>query len=239
MLLFRDTPLPGSAPIDPVAQELPLLVTRDVVLFPDSRACISVGRHSSALALRAALDTQERRLLVAAQHDSGDDDPAPDAIHGVGCIARLYGVEKRRDFGMDVLLLGCSRARWAPLSGEGAPRVTAEPVTAEDAGWPLDEERLAHLRDRAIVMAEISWGLSERAATRAVDAMGSPGRWADVVIGSLNLPVEERQRWLEELDAGKRARFVLAPSPSALAGMGILLFDQRSRLRRLWDALLG
>ena len=70
---------PGETRIYPV---LPL---RDIVVFPHVIAPLFVGRKKSILALEEAMRS-DTFILLATQTNTSDDDPATEAIYGVGTL---------------------------------------------------------------------------------------------------------------------------------------------------------
>ena len=78
-------------PSDPVT--LPLLPLRDVVVFPHMVIPLFVGRPKSIKALEAAME-QERRIMLVAQKTAAKDDPAPEDMFDMGCVASILQMLK-------------------------------------------------------------------------------------------------------------------------------------------------
>ena len=69
---------------DPIV--LPLLPLRDVVVYPHMVIPLFVGREKSIKALEDAMASDKQVLLVA-QKNASDDDPAIDAIYELGTVS--------------------------------------------------------------------------------------------------------------------------------------------------------
>src|SRR5262245_47487758 len=67
--------------------ELPVLPLKNTVLFPFLFAPLPVGRPNSVAAVEAALATEEKTFVVAAQRDAANDEPALDDLHRIGTRA--------------------------------------------------------------------------------------------------------------------------------------------------------
>src|SRR5947207_15210566 len=67
-------------------ETLPIVPLRDVVVFPHMMMPFVIGRPSSTRALEHALG-KDKRIFLAAQHDASTDDPKPDDIYTMGCVA--------------------------------------------------------------------------------------------------------------------------------------------------------
>ena len=69
-----------------------------------------IGRPASIRALEHALD-KDKRVFLAAQHDAQVDDPQPQDIYTMGCVANVVQSLKLPDGNIKVLVEGVERAR--------------------------------------------------------------------------------------------------------------------------------
>src|SRR5207248_827820 len=83
---------------------------RDVVVFPHMMMPFVIGRPSSTRALDHAL-LKDKRIFLAAQHDASVDDPRPEDIYTMGCVANVVQSLKLPDGNIKVLVEGVDRAR--------------------------------------------------------------------------------------------------------------------------------
>src|SRR5512145_1471209 len=91
-------------------ETLPIVPLRDVVVFPHMMMPFVIGRPSSTRALEHAL-LKDKRIFLAAQHDASVDDPRPDDIYTMGCVANVVQSLKLPDGNIKVLVEGVDRAR--------------------------------------------------------------------------------------------------------------------------------
>ena len=89
---------------------VPVLPLRDVVVFPNMVIPLFVGREKSIAALDRAMDSGKNILLLA-QKDAADDDPAVDELYTVGTMASILQLLKLPDGTVKVLVEGVARAR--------------------------------------------------------------------------------------------------------------------------------
>ncbi|MCA9480653.1 MAG: LON peptidase substrate-binding domain-containing protein, partial [Nitrospira sp.] len=54
---------------------LPLVPVKRTVLFPETMVPFTIGRGRSIAAVEAAMNTEEKALLMATQRDSEQEDP--------------------------------------------------------------------------------------------------------------------------------------------------------------------
>src|SRR6516162_7267357 len=88
----------------------PVLPLRDIVVFPYMIVPLFVGREKSINALEEVMRS-DKQILLSAQKNAGDDDPAPDAIYPTGTLASVLQLLKLPDGTVKVLVEGTARAR--------------------------------------------------------------------------------------------------------------------------------
>ena len=94
-----------------VYETLPIVPLRDVVVFPHMMMPFVIGRPSSTRALEHALAHATSGSFLAAQHDASIDDPRPEDIFTMGCVANVVQSLKLPDGNIKVLVEGVDRAR--------------------------------------------------------------------------------------------------------------------------------
>ena len=191
----------GAERVD-VPSVLPVLPVRNVVVFPGVTAPLIVGRPRSLAALESA--GQGGLLLVATQRDPSTDDPRPEDLQPLGCIARLARVVGARGDERHAIVVGVARARFGPaLAVEPALRVRVEPV--EEPAETTPELAAAHRRAIELAHAVIDAREDLPDEWKAfVSGLPSPGLLADLIASTLPLPLEERVALLAELDPARR-----------------------------------
>src|SRR5215208_6662354 len=100
----RQPVVPGSTGTYAV---LPL---RDIVVFPHMIVPLFVGRKKSILALEEGMRS-DTFILLAAQKNASDDEPATEAIYEVGTLASVLQLLKLPDGTVKVLVEGAQRAK--------------------------------------------------------------------------------------------------------------------------------
>ena len=95
---------------------LPVLPLLNTVLYPQIVVPLSVGRHKSLAAIKAASDSG-RELITVAQKDAEQDDPGIDDLHQIGTVSIISRIEKR-DGGAQVIVQGSRRVRLLAVADE-------------------------------------------------------------------------------------------------------------------------
>jgi ATP-dependent Lon protease len=179
-----------------VYETLPIVPLRDVVVFPHMMMPFVIGRPSSTRALEHAL-LKDKRIFLAAQHDASIDDPRPDDIYTMGCVANVVQSLKLPDGNIKVLVEGVERARaveWKEDKGFYRVVVKVLPKQKEVSG---DVEatmgRVVSLFEQYV---KLSNNLQYDAMIAAV-RVDDPGKLADTIAAHLLVGVDEKQNLLE------------------------------------------
>ena len=88
---------------------VPVLPLRDVVVFPHMAMPLFVGREKSVNALREAMQS-DRKILLVAQRSADVDEPEESDLYTVGTLANILQLLKLPDGTLKVLVEGGERA---------------------------------------------------------------------------------------------------------------------------------
>ncbi len=179
-----------------VYETLPIVPLRDVVVFPHMMMPFVIGRPSSTRALEHAL-AKDKKIFLAAQHDASVDDPKPEDIYTMGCVANVVQSLKLPDGNIKVLVEGIDRARaieWKEDKGFYRVVVKLLPKQKDAAG---DVEgtmsRVVALFEQYVKLSNNLHYDAMIAAVRVED----PGKLADTIAAHLLVGVDEKQNLLE------------------------------------------
>ena len=101
-----------------MANILPVLPLRDIVVFPRMVAPLFVGRDKSVRALEE-VEKGGGEILLVAQKEAGVDDPAEEDLYSVGVVATILQLLKLPDGTVKVLVEGKHRSRLEKLIDKG------------------------------------------------------------------------------------------------------------------------
>src|SRR5689334_7585244 len=155
-----------------------------------------IGRPSSTRALEHAL-MKDKRIFLAAQHDASVDDPRPEDIYTMGCVANVVQSLKLPDGNIKVLVEGVDRARAVEWKEDkGFYRVVVK-VLAKQRETSADAEqtmtRVVSLFEQYVKLSNNLHYDAMIAAVRVDD----PGKLADTIAAHLLVGVDEKQNLLE------------------------------------------
>ena len=177
-------------------ETLPIVPLRDVVVFPHMMMPFVIGRPSSTRALEHAL-TKDKRIFLAAQKDAANDDPSPDDIYMMGCVANIVQSLKLPDGNVKVLVEGVDRARTVEWKEDkGFYRVVAKVLTRPTETNDDIENTMSHVVALFEQYIKLSNTLQYDAMIAAV-RVDDPSKLADTIAAHLVIGVEEKQNLLE------------------------------------------
>src|SRR5213080_3733214 len=188
---------------------LPVLPLKDLVIFPFIIVPLSVSREKSINAVDQAL-AENRVIMLTAQKDFQNEDPAEDDLYRVGTVAIIMRMLKLPDGRIRILVQGLSRARidyfiqTAPFFKAKITRI--DETTTKDRG--LETEALIRAvkqnLDRAVGLGK---NISPEVMVIAAN-LDDPARLTDLAASNLDLKLEEAQQILETIDPVERLKKV-------------------------------
>ncbi|MBN1630353.1 MAG: LON peptidase substrate-binding domain-containing protein [Thermoleophilia bacterium] len=187
---------------------LPLLATRDLVLFPGMLAPLFVERDKGVRALEQTQQTGGL-LVMAAQRSAVTEDPEPGDIYAVGTLAKVVQFSRLSDGTLKALIEGRERVSidgYESVSPLFTVRYT--PVVGKPSGRP----RLRTLMDSVTREFGNYVGqtpqLPEEAET-ALEVVRDPETMVNVVASNLMIGPERKQELLEGDEPEKRLLLLL------------------------------
>ncbi len=214
-----------TLPSEPI--QLPLLPLRDVVVFPHMVIPLFVGRPRSIRALEAAMEAG-KSIMLAAQKSAGKDDPTPDDVYEIGCVATILQMLKLPDGTVKVLVEGAQRARITEIQDTDTHFTSTLMPIAPDALVSAETEALR----RAIVgQFEQYVKLNKKIPPEILTSLAGiddAGRLADTIAAHLPLKLEQKQKMLEVISTSERLEALLTQLETEI---DILQVEKRIRGR--------
>jgi len=187
----------------------PVLPLRDIVVFPGMIVPLFVGRDKSVNALENVMKNDKKILLVA-QRDAGDDDPDEADIYTVGVIASVLQLLKLPDGTVKVLVEGEHRAEVIEYTRtDDFFEAEAKTIIEEEA----DDTEIEALSRSIVSQFESYVKLNKRVPPEvivSVNQIDDYAKLADTVASHLNIKISEKQELLEVIAVSKRLERVYA-----------------------------
>jgi ATP-dependent Lon protease len=188
--------------------ELPLLITRGMVLFPNQSQSIEAGRPFSVAAIDAAKLDGNDLILVTSQKSPEIDEPATTDVFMVGTICRMSNITSLKRY---------TRLKVLPLA-----RVIITEIKKTGEIWIGKAEKLEdvigdHKTEVALVRNIITSLEGMQAITNRLprEVIGQLSKGvaatdiADILANLLPMPVDQKQKVLETLELNERLKMVL------------------------------
>jgi ATP-dependent Lon protease len=208
----------------------PVLPLRDIVVFPYMIVPLFVGREKSINALEEVMRS-DKQILLAAQKNAGDDDPAPDAIYQMGTLASVLQLLKLPDGTVKVLVEGTARAKVVRYT-DNADYFEAEVErVAEGVGASDEIEALAR---SAVSQFESYVKLNKKISPEVLGTISQIedySKLADTIASHLAIKIADKQDILEIVTVSSRLERVYTLMESEIS---VLQVEKkiRSRVKR-------
>jgi ATP-dependent Lon protease len=208
----------------------PVLPLRDIVAFPYMIVPLFVGREKSINALEEVMRS-DKQILLSAQKNAGDDDPAPDAIYPTGTLASVLQLLKLPDGTVKVLVEGTARARVLRYT-ENVDYFEAEiERVAEQLGAKDEIEALAR---SAVSQFESYVKLNKKISPEVLGTISQIedySKLADTIASHLAIKIADKQDVLEIVTVSSRLERVHTLMESEIS---VLQVEKkiRSRVKR-------
>ena len=211
-------------------QVFPVLPLRDIVVFPHMIVPLFVGRDKSVLALEDVMKA-DKQILLLAQKNASQDDPAPEDIHAVGTIGSVLQLLKLPDGTVKVLVEGGRRARvqsfvenkeFFEANAEILEEINNDPQELEALSRSVVGEFEQYVKLNKKIPPEVLVSLNQ---------IDDPGKLADTVASHLQLKIVDKQELLEIQNVSERLERVY----SLMEGeIGVMQVEKkiRSRVKR-------
>ena len=209
-----------------VPSKLPVLLLRDIVVFPYMIAPLFVGREKSKSAIDHSLSSH-RMILLLTQKDMEVEDPKKEDVYEVGTVALIMRMLKLPDGRVRILAQGLIRARiesyeeeegfvQAQVSVIHEPELTDKTIEAEAL--------IRNVRNGLEKATSLGKNLPPEVLIIAAN-VEEMGRLADLTAANLELKVDEAQKILEIVDPAQRLKRVYE-----LLTKELELLDMQSRI---------
>lgn len=181
-----------------VPRELPVLMLRDIVVFPYMVVPLFVGREKSKNAVDESLSSH-RMILLLTQKSSEIEDPKAEDVYEIGTVALIMRMLKLPDGRIRILAQGLVRAKIESLR-EDKPFHTAKVQVLhdpEETEKPIEVEALVrNVRTGLDKASALGKNIPPEVMIIAAN-VEEPGRLADLTAANLDLKVKEAQKILE------------------------------------------
>ncbi len=184
-------------------EEFPVMPLRNTVLFPQQIIPIYIGREQS-LKLIDDLPSGRKMLVVVAQRDGTIEVPTEDDLYRWATLAVVMKIFDMPDNSKSAIVQGIARVNIQEYSTTG-PYFRAKVKRVEEAQDNSMEAGalVTNLRQIYHRLIEVVPYLTDEQAG-VLSNIQDPGRVADRAISMMNIPNQEKQEILEEMDIKQR-----------------------------------
>jgi ATP-dependent Lon protease len=186
-------------------RSLPVIPSRNVVIFPGSTVPLRVGRAKSKMAIERASKEQNQIILLAQRSEQVETDPKTDELYKIGTLCKIERVLGTSDHGYQVLLRGVARVEVTKFE-DLADVLNAEIEEVPDRN-DLDEQTSKALLETTKTLAQEILTLipgDTRQVEHLVDAISELPLLANLCAENLQVPLPKKQSLLEKISLKER-----------------------------------
>lgn len=206
---------------------LPVLLLRDIVIFPHMVVPLFIGRKKSIEALNQALGSHQKIILVA-QKNREEENPKLENIYTVGTLANLVQLLKLPDGTIKVLVEGEQRCQITQFE-EQEKILTAQAEGIEEISVNTQETDALYQLARSRFEAYVKLNTAiPNEALLSLSGAQDLGRLADIIASQMNLKIPDRQTLLSTFSTPERLEKVLGLLEAEIE---LLQVEQRVRAR--------
>lgn len=192
-----------------IPETLPVLVLRDIVVFPYMIVPLYVGRDKSKKAVDKALNSN-RLIVLLTQKDGDIENPSKNELYMFGTVALIVRMLKLPDGRMRVLAQGVSRVKINSIE-DNNKIITSKISIIEDK-----EPKILKLEEKALVKNvrqkfEQTAKLGKQIPNEIfviIENIDEPGKLADIIASHLDLKIDDSEKILQEEEPMKRLQKV-------------------------------
>lgn len=214
----------------------PVLPLKNAVLFPYLLMPLSVGRESSIAAVHAALETEEKEIILFSQKDPNVEIAGPEDLHTIGTRAVIRKMSQPNDEDVELLVLGVERVaviKFEQTDPYLQARVRPLPLP-EDKSAELEalQGALMDLAAKALALAQPN---APQEIGRLLAANDDPLRLSYILASMFSMDVAKTQALLEadsRVDALRLMHTYLAHELQVLELKNKIASDARSEMSK-------
>ncbi len=182
---------------------LPLLITRGLVVFPNSNQTIEASRDFSMAAIDASRNYSDSLILIVSQKDAMMDSPKEDDVFSVGALCRIISFGNQKKF-YRIRVTSSNRVKLDKVAFKDGYFVAESEVIEDKEG---DHETEVALVRNIINELETTPEIARDIPKNIVSSLSqgiTAGELANTLATYLPMSVEQKQELLETSDVNAR-----------------------------------
>lgn len=186
----------------------PILPLRNVVVFPHTVLPIFVGRRKSLASFEEAMK-KDKLLVLVTQKIEEEEDPEPDGLYNIGVLAQILQNVKLPDGTERVIVEAIKRVKIENYT-KVEPYFEAEVIEIDEKVeiTPKIEALTRVTLDLYADYVRLSKKIPIDSLT-AVQDIGDPLRFLDIVASNILIPIQDKQKILETINIEERFEILI------------------------------
>ena len=183
----------------------PILPLRDIVIFPNMIAPLFVGRLKSINALEIVME-ENKEIVLLTQKKSSTEDPKPNDLFKMGTLGTILQMLKLPDGTVKVLVEGKSRCKIQEIVSSDNYLSARIDVIRADISLKNDlKDVIIQLKNSFERFSKLNSKINSDVLSTISD-IDDPDVLSDTIVNHLIFTIDEKQSFLEMIDAGERVK---------------------------------
>lgn len=191
-------------------KKLPLLITRQDVVFPKLNITIDAGRDISLAAIIDAKTKQDGMLVVVAQKDATIEKVTPSDLYAIGVEAKILNVIESHEQMLTVTLMPLNRVKISTPKKVKGMYVTEYSVIREQVDVTNTEKKLVDEIKKLIKEKLVKTGTIPPTVIEAILNITNVSEFVDTLAFQLPFSVEQKQTILETTKLNLRLKKIVS-----------------------------
>ncbi|MBR3517056.1 MAG: endopeptidase La [Lachnospiraceae bacterium] len=189
--------------------ELPVIVIRELTLFPGMSMQFDLEKKPSVQAVEAAMLKDQQVFLI--DQVNGDDDATMENLASVGTVAEVQQVLKLHNGMMRIQVQGLHRGALQKLDKESSPYYTGDIVRSEETELTDAVKKEAARREMLNLFEQFSreFGTLDPRFIKFLKKIKPVGELADRISANLPMREEDKLKILQATDIRERYQMLL------------------------------
>jgi len=183
----------------------PILPLRDIVIFPNMIAPLFVGRLKSINALEIVME-ENKEIVLLTQKKSSTEDPKTNDLFKMGTLGTILQMLKLPDGTVKVLVEGKSRCKIQEIVSSDNYLSARIDVIRADISLKNDlKDVIIQLKNSFERFSKLNSKINSDVLSTISD-IDDPDVLSDTIVNHLIFTIDEKQSFLEMIDAGERVK---------------------------------
>lgn len=196
------------------SEQYPILVTRELIIFPNNSIPLTVASRRNKKAIQAALAGSGRLLVIPVEKGNKTGEATPNDLCNFGTLCKVEQSKGSHEANFQVILNGLVRVELLePKTADDDEDLLLGAYTPIDSIFDIDESTLQQLlstgKELAVDILKLSQGSGAKKLSELVESLDEPDLFVNLCAAHLDLSLSQKLSLLKTPSIRERLAKVL------------------------------